>query len=634
MSQVEPLPDAPRVSSRLARVLLLLLVIVALARGLLYLAVVPPWQHYDEPTHFEYVRLVAERGRLPQPGDYDLEMRRAIADSMQAAGFWELTGGQPPDLASDAAPEIGYSELEHPPLYYAALALPQRLLNLDSVEAQLTLARLSSVLLYAVVVVAAYGLAAELFPGRQGLSLAVAGFVAFLPPLADLMSSVNNDAGAVAVSSLFLWSSVRLLRRGLSPARAGVTLLLAAACVMTKSTAGSIAVVVLFALGLALLPRPWRRWVWGALALLAVIFVPVAFTWTGQAAQWYNGDQSSAPNRWETSSPVGSSVFALSRDGVDHPSALSQELEITAGQRLRGRAVTLGVWLKSADEQGGAVAIRLYDRGSWHWHNVQVSPTWQFYSLTATIDPKAPTVSASIAFPRTGPAQSVYADGIVLVDGAISSGEPPSFDTPQAEAGVWGGQSFDNLLRNGSAERAWPALRPWLGQVRLNRAPAGQVLASLIDWPRTAWVYRPNVTNIVMSFWGRFGWGSPGLPDGWLYLFGPIMAAAVAGAVVGLARGGARRVGQAGAVLGLALVAGWGGAILRIHPVLVLNHLFWPGARYAFVVIAPTALVLCAGLANLLPRRWLLWGACAGLLGMIILEGVALGTVIMPTYHG
>ena len=46
--------------------LLLALLVLALLRGLVYLALLPPWQHYDEPTHFEYVQLIAERKKLPQ----------------------------------------------------------------------------------------------------------------------------------------------------------------------------------------------------------------------------------------------------------------------------------------------------------------------------------------------------------------------------------------------------------------------------------------------------------------------------------------------------------------------------------------------------------------------------------------
>jgi len=33
------------------------ILVLALANGLLYLVLVPPWQHYDEPTHFEYAWL-------------------------------------------------------------------------------------------------------------------------------------------------------------------------------------------------------------------------------------------------------------------------------------------------------------------------------------------------------------------------------------------------------------------------------------------------------------------------------------------------------------------------------------------------------------------------------------------------
>ena len=44
-----------------SRVPLLLLVCLSFIRGLLYVSLVPPWGHYDEPTHFEYVWLIANR---------------------------------------------------------------------------------------------------------------------------------------------------------------------------------------------------------------------------------------------------------------------------------------------------------------------------------------------------------------------------------------------------------------------------------------------------------------------------------------------------------------------------------------------------------------------------------------------
>ena len=141
---------------------LLLLVAFSLVHGLIYLSLVPPWQHYDEPTHFEYVRLIVERGQLPEPGDYSLPMRREIAASMAQFDFWGRDAGARPDLLSPEPPDVGISELHHPPFYYMLAALPQAWLHHVPVEVQLYMARAVSVLLNLAVVAAAWLLAGRL----------------------------------------------------------------------------------------------------------------------------------------------------------------------------------------------------------------------------------------------------------------------------------------------------------------------------------------------------------------------------------------------------------------------------------------------------------------------------------------
>ncbi len=59
-----------------------LVLLIALCQGALFLALLPPWQHYDEPTHFEYAWLSANRTLLPQAGHIDRAMRRQLAPSM------------------------------------------------------------------------------------------------------------------------------------------------------------------------------------------------------------------------------------------------------------------------------------------------------------------------------------------------------------------------------------------------------------------------------------------------------------------------------------------------------------------------------------------------------------------------
>src|SRR5947208_14806600 len=107
------LPAAPtgiaieRFASRSAsdRARLTLVLLIALCQGILYLCLQPPWQHYDEPTHFEYAWLIAHHPGLPPPGTVDQAARRDIAASMIQYNFF---GNMPrPALLTDGPIEIG-----------------------------------------------------------------------------------------------------------------------------------------------------------------------------------------------------------------------------------------------------------------------------------------------------------------------------------------------------------------------------------------------------------------------------------------------------------------------------------------------------------------------------------------------
>jgi hypothetical protein len=217
---------------------------------------------------------------------------------------------------------------------------------------------------------------------------------------------------------------------------------------------------------------------------------------------------------------------------------------------------------------------------------------------------------------------------------------PPTFEDQNAHEGVWAGQEFVNLLRNGSAERTWPSLRPWIGNREIYRVPLARSFQSMWDWQRTGWVYGYELQRLFQTFWGVFSWGHLSLPVGYFYLLAAISALALAGLVAGLIRNirSPRSPGWqrwSWAVLALALLLTWGGTVLRIHPVFIADgHLYLPVARYGSGVIAPTALLLCLGLANLVSRRWRGMMAYVGLLGLVALEMIALWTVIVPFYYG
>lgn len=621
--------------------LLFLILSLTLVRGVVYLAVIPPWQHYDEPTHFEYVRLIAERRALPGSVDYDLAMRREIASSMQAAAFWRDQIPPRIDFWSDLPPDIGVSELLHPPLYYILLALPQLPVASQGVELQLYLARLGSLVCYLWVIVSAYGLVKEAFPRRTMLPVAVATFIALLPPLTDLMSGVNNDAGAVAAVSLFLWATVRLVRRGPTPARVGATVLLAGICFITKSTAGVVALVALLITAAGYLPRLAQRWLWVGAGLMLLVLLAVSVTWGEHAAYWQGDDQPAPSNRVMTQAALGSWALVLSDEGQLHPGTLMQDQDPAETQNLQGHTVTFGAWLKSAGESGGLAVLQLDDGVVPHRYEVEATTDWQFRAYTATIDMNAPGVTVYALLPQDGSAvDMVYLDGVVLVDGEVSGSSPPTFDSAQATTGWWGQQPFTNLIRNGSAERTWPGLRTWIGNMTMYRYPIAHIFHSLWDWNRTGRVYVPQFSVLFQSFWGRFGWNHLALTGWYFWVLGLLTAAAMIGLGVALVsrfrRNGGRESWQWRVLIVLAttFLVGWGQTILRIHPVSFTEGVSWPVARYAAVVIVPTVTFLCLGWTEILPRRWVKEAAWVGLLGMIALDVVAFWTLIVPYYYG
>src|SRR3712207_3902621 len=95
-----PVQAAAQPSSALStRFTTLAMLCLALVQGLIYLTLLPPWQHYDEPTHFEYAWLIANHTFLPKPGDEDQTMRREVAASMLEHRFyWNLPQ---PNLLTD-----------------------------------------------------------------------------------------------------------------------------------------------------------------------------------------------------------------------------------------------------------------------------------------------------------------------------------------------------------------------------------------------------------------------------------------------------------------------------------------------------------------------------------------------------
>lgn len=247
---------------------------LALLHGLLYLILVPPWHHYDEPPGFEYARMIAQEGRIPAVGEVTLPTRWEIADSMNRRNFWR---GQPQPMIAWDVPFIGYDQRVHPPLYYLVAALPIRATLGQPVELQLYAARMVGVLLYALSVAAVWRMAAALAPNSPAMQLALPLAYASVPPFAALMTAVNSDVMVNFTGAALLLGCVLLIRDGPRPAHIALAVLALAVGVLAKRTA----LMGVLPLAMALLwsvvrrPIPSLRWLWLAIpaALLAAPLV-------------------------------------------------------------------------------------------------------------------------------------------------------------------------------------------------------------------------------------------------------------------------------------------------------------------------------------------------------------------------
>ena len=104
---------------------LISILLLGLLQSLIYAVIVPPWWHYDEPGHFEYVWLAANLPAWPKVGQYDQTMRQEMAESMLKYKWYKARLNNP-DLSGTTPIPIGVPEVGGEPAYYFLASLPLR----------------------------------------------------------------------------------------------------------------------------------------------------------------------------------------------------------------------------------------------------------------------------------------------------------------------------------------------------------------------------------------------------------------------------------------------------------------------------------------------------------------------------
>jgi hypothetical protein len=191
----------------------------------------PPFQAPDEPSHFAYVRRLADAHQLPASGGrfFSAEEEAVLKDLR----YYEVQfrPGQQPistqaaqrklerDLARrQPSGEMGNAGVaaSEPPLYYALETIPYELGSSGSLLDRLELMRLLSAVFGGLTALFAFMFVRETLPGvRWAWTVGGLG-VALAPLLAFISGAVNPDALLFAVSAALFYLLARAFRRGLT----------------------------------------------------------------------------------------------------------------------------------------------------------------------------------------------------------------------------------------------------------------------------------------------------------------------------------------------------------------------------------------------------------------------------------
>lgn len=201
------------------KIILVLILVSSLFFGLSTILIVPPWQSPDEPTHFEYEKVLAlgdpPWSPRPRPG-----LQGEIIRSLDRYDYWRYVGVERPSplpgvfrqvpFLSSAPGQIG----KNPPLYYYLASRVLRFFPLRSLESELYRLRLLSLVFSLLTIVLVAGCAGEVFGRSSPLVPAATAVAAFLPQFLIIGTSVSPDPAINLVGAAAIYLILRSQKLG------------------------------------------------------------------------------------------------------------------------------------------------------------------------------------------------------------------------------------------------------------------------------------------------------------------------------------------------------------------------------------------------------------------------------------
>ena len=225
--------------------------LVAILNAICWSVITPPFQVPDEPSHFAYVKQLADTHTLPsshtsafsreetvalndlRPGETSLLLPTGTISSLAQQRTLVRDLAQFAHLPAEGSNGAGVATSE-PPLYYLLETIPYVAGSHGNLLTRLELMRLLSALFAGITALFVFLFVRETLPGTRIAWVASGLSIAFSPLLGFMSGAVNPDSLLFAVSAAVLWALARAFRRGLTYRRAILIGALAATGLLTK----------------------------------------------------------------------------------------------------------------------------------------------------------------------------------------------------------------------------------------------------------------------------------------------------------------------------------------------------------------------------------------------------------------
>ncbi len=194
--------------------------LLVLVQGFFYLLLIPPWQSPDEPWHFGY-GLLLSRDKDITTEDYK-NLNKKIIESMAVFHAWKYQNLPRPRPLPDKLSDVVYfgsaggiigAVSWRAPLYYLLSSLIIKWSRIDEIFKQLFFNRILSLIFFLFTVYFTYLSSRIVFKDKFLYCLATTSFVAFLPQLLIISTSVNPINLSIALETFLIFIILYSLKK-------------------------------------------------------------------------------------------------------------------------------------------------------------------------------------------------------------------------------------------------------------------------------------------------------------------------------------------------------------------------------------------------------------------------------------